>query len=38
MIDADLSLDSSRSIALWAIANLSLEDVRELGPSPCAAG
>jgi hypothetical protein len=30
MIDADLSLDSALSIARWAIANLSLEDTREL--------
>jgi hypothetical protein len=30
MIDADLSLDSALSIARWAIANLSLEDIREL--------
>jgi hypothetical protein len=29
-IDADLSLDSARLIARWAIANLSLEHVREL--------
>jgi hypothetical protein len=28
--DADLSLDSARSIARWAIANLSLEGIREL--------
>jgi hypothetical protein len=30
MIDADLSLDSALSIARWAIANLSLGDIREL--------
>jgi hypothetical protein len=30
MIDADLSLDSALSIARWAIANLSLEHIREL--------
>ena len=30
MIDADLSLDSALSIARWAIANLSLENIRKL--------